>query len=463
MSIDAEIQSRVDAYSGNPQALAQRYGMTQELFDLLALQAIKSQKDAAQRQMAMQMQGMGTVKDQVEGELRQRTQQEIAESVGKSMPPIAPPRPGMPPGTRPPQPGTPTTPQGAPQTGGVGGLPMPNIQKGFAEGGIVEPEEDEESSGVVGAIKGFTEPVGNFFEQLLTGDVDKESYINTKTPADLVRDLPEIIYGEERLKRMADEVAEAEESGGAGAGLAQRVRSGIGGLGEALGEAVAASVTTKNDRKAATDDGKEALPEGSTVDPAKKREGLAPVEVGVPDIILDENPSEKDGIAALDNEEGGISGWDAFSAFSRGFASTPGANPVTSLIQGNAAVDSVNARNAKLAAETEAETYKRTQDLLDRMDARDDRRVELLKGSYEAARESYQDAMSAVREDPRFLSLERQLQVQLADEEISNEEYASMLQDLYSSFPDLTVAASQLKTFEEMMKQELYEFSVDEE
>ncbi len=55
MAINQDIQSRVDAYMGNPEALAQKYQQNQQLIDLLALQKIKSEKEAAARQMQMQM------------------------------------------------------------------------------------------------------------------------------------------------------------------------------------------------------------------------------------------------------------------------------------------------------------------------------------------------------------------------------------------------------------------------
>ena len=55
MAIDQEIQRKVDAYRSNPQALQQRYAQNQQLIDLLALQKLKSEKDAAAKQMQLQM------------------------------------------------------------------------------------------------------------------------------------------------------------------------------------------------------------------------------------------------------------------------------------------------------------------------------------------------------------------------------------------------------------------------
>jgi predicted GIY-YIG superfamily endonuclease len=53
--IDQQIQQRVDAYRDNPQQLMQRYQQNQELIDLLAMQKLKSEKDAAAREIQMQM------------------------------------------------------------------------------------------------------------------------------------------------------------------------------------------------------------------------------------------------------------------------------------------------------------------------------------------------------------------------------------------------------------------------
>ena len=86
MGIDQEIQRRMDAYRGNPQGLQQRYQMSQQLLDLLALQKLKSEKDAVARQMQAQMQQMpGTVAQQREQELLGRTKQEMAQQVGGVM------------------------------------------------------------------------------------------------------------------------------------------------------------------------------------------------------------------------------------------------------------------------------------------------------------------------------------------------------------------------------------------
>lgn len=84
--IDQQIQQKVDAYRGNPQQLMQRYQQNQELIDLLALQKLKSEKDAAARQMQMQMQGNPqTIKDQREAEMLQRTKDDMVKQTSGIM------------------------------------------------------------------------------------------------------------------------------------------------------------------------------------------------------------------------------------------------------------------------------------------------------------------------------------------------------------------------------------------
>lgn len=81
--IDQQIQQKVDAYRGNPQALQQRYAQNQQLIDLLALQKLKSEKDAAARDMQMKMQQQPqTIKDQLEGEMLQRTKDDMVKQTG---------------------------------------------------------------------------------------------------------------------------------------------------------------------------------------------------------------------------------------------------------------------------------------------------------------------------------------------------------------------------------------------
>jgi hypothetical protein len=78
--IDQEIQRKVDAYRSNPQQLMQRYQQNQQLVDLLALQKLKSEKEAAARDMQMKMQQTPqTIKQQREAELLNMTKQEMMQ------------------------------------------------------------------------------------------------------------------------------------------------------------------------------------------------------------------------------------------------------------------------------------------------------------------------------------------------------------------------------------------------
>lgn len=53
--IDQTIQNKADAYKDKPEELQQQYAVKQDLLDLLALQRIKSEKEAAAREMQLQM------------------------------------------------------------------------------------------------------------------------------------------------------------------------------------------------------------------------------------------------------------------------------------------------------------------------------------------------------------------------------------------------------------------------
>lgn len=79
------VQDRVDAYRNNPEALQQQYAVSQDMLDLLALQQIKSEKDAAIRNMQLQMAQQGpqpTVKQQLEGQVMDMTKQDLAKQTG---------------------------------------------------------------------------------------------------------------------------------------------------------------------------------------------------------------------------------------------------------------------------------------------------------------------------------------------------------------------------------------------
>ena len=84
--IDNQIQQRIMASGNNPDRLMQSYNQNKQLIDLLALQKLKSDKEAAARNMQMQMQqNPQTIKDQREAEVLNMTKQELAQQVGKTL------------------------------------------------------------------------------------------------------------------------------------------------------------------------------------------------------------------------------------------------------------------------------------------------------------------------------------------------------------------------------------------
>lgn len=84
--IDQQVSRLMDAYRPNPQALVQNQGVPPDLIKLLALQQLKSEKEAAMRNMqlaaAPQMGEMPTVEEQREQELLDMTTRQIAQQVG---------------------------------------------------------------------------------------------------------------------------------------------------------------------------------------------------------------------------------------------------------------------------------------------------------------------------------------------------------------------------------------------
>jgi hypothetical protein len=85
--IDQEVQNKVDAYRGNPNALAQKYSQNQQLIDLLALQKLKSEKESAAREMQLKMGGqqMPTIAQARENEVLDLTKQELAQNTTGAM------------------------------------------------------------------------------------------------------------------------------------------------------------------------------------------------------------------------------------------------------------------------------------------------------------------------------------------------------------------------------------------
>ena len=84
--MDNEVQTRVDAFRGNPNALMQKFQKGQQLIDLLALQKLKSEKEAAARDMQMKMQNNpNTIKAQREREVLDMTKKELIDQTSGIM------------------------------------------------------------------------------------------------------------------------------------------------------------------------------------------------------------------------------------------------------------------------------------------------------------------------------------------------------------------------------------------
>ncbi len=121
--IDSQINERVDTYSSDPQKLMQRYTQSQSLLDLLALQKLKSEKEAAMRNMQTQMQPpMNTVRDQREQQVLDMTRNEVAQQAMQGGQQLA------------------LNKQREMQARGLPAQAAPNMQ-GMADGGIVGYQE----------------------------------------------------------------------------------------------------------------------------------------------------------------------------------------------------------------------------------------------------------------------------------------------------------------------------------
>lgn len=149
-----QVDQKAAQYMGNPQKLEQKYRQNQQLIDLLALQKIKSEKEAAARDMALKMaQQSGqpqTIEQQREQQVLDMTKQEMVQQQAGNLghkqqeqqQNLQQVLKGMSQGAQqPPQQGTPGVPQqSAP---GLASLQAPGLMppKAMASGGIVAFEE----------------------------------------------------------------------------------------------------------------------------------------------------------------------------------------------------------------------------------------------------------------------------------------------------------------------------------
>ena len=137
--INQDVQAKMDAYRGNPQALAQQYSQSQQLIDLLALQKLKSEKESAAREMQLKMGGGGempTIAQSREQEVLDLTKQELAQQTAGTMQTQQAQQ------QKAAQEMVKQQAQQPPIGQGLGGMPAPNIApQAMAAGGIVAFEE----------------------------------------------------------------------------------------------------------------------------------------------------------------------------------------------------------------------------------------------------------------------------------------------------------------------------------
>jgi hypothetical protein len=81
-TIDNEVQTTMDAFRNNPNALMQKFQQNQQFIDLLALQKLKSEKEAAARDVKLSMQNNpNTIKAQREQEVLAMTKDDVAKQM----------------------------------------------------------------------------------------------------------------------------------------------------------------------------------------------------------------------------------------------------------------------------------------------------------------------------------------------------------------------------------------------
>ena len=134
LGLESNIAETAKAFQGNPQALQQRYTQKQDLFDLLALNMIKKNQDAAKRSLMLSQQKMpGTVLEQVEGAVTKNAAEKVKGVAGALATKNA------------------QTQQKMQKMAGVSGASAPNMAK-MAGGGIVGFAAGKEVEGSGGIL-----------------------------------------------------------------------------------------------------------------------------------------------------------------------------------------------------------------------------------------------------------------------------------------------------------------------
>ena len=187
------VDTKVEAYRNNPQALEKRLAGNQQLLDLLALQKVKSEKESAANQLLLSEQQVpSTILEQREQEVLAMNKNDIAKQTAgilgqrqkkaeqkqraMGMPPQQGQRPPMPQGA----------PQGAPMMAARGGLlplPRPNMQ-GMAQGGIM----GYANGGAVDKVKAFIAQRGGKLNQQEMEDLVNASKNDSEIIAFLKQD-----------------------------------------------------------------------------------------------------------------------------------------------------------------------------------------------------------------------------------------------------------------------------------
>lgn len=191
--IGAQIDKKVGALTGNPQAMQQLQqkqktqqgkGVTPDLLDALALQKVMSDKALAKQQLALsQQQDAGTVVEQMEQKLVGMNKEELtAQTAGilgernkKRQQQVSSGKPPQQQGQRPPM----QMAQGAPQ--GLPAAPRPPMQ--MAQGGII----GYQAGGQIDKVKAFIESKGGKLSQQEMADIVNASKNNPEVIAFLTQ------------------------------------------------------------------------------------------------------------------------------------------------------------------------------------------------------------------------------------------------------------------------------------
>ena len=176
------VDTKVEAFRNNPQALEKRLANNKQLLDLLALQKVKSEKEAAKNQLILSEQQVpSTILEQREQEVLAMNKDDLAKQTAGIL--------GQRQKQKQQQMSRPPMPQGAPQQppmmaarGGLLPLPRPNMQK-MSQGGIMGYAD----GGQVDRVKAFIAQRGGKLTQQEMADIVNASKNNPEVIAFLTQ------------------------------------------------------------------------------------------------------------------------------------------------------------------------------------------------------------------------------------------------------------------------------------